>query len=92
MEVLFKKIGFITAIVLPFFNIPLILRIVKRKSSEDISLVWALGVWVCILLMAPSGFVSEDIVWKAFNISNLLLFTVVAWVTVKYRKRGVNGK
>lgn len=84
---LFKTIGFWTAIILPLFNIPLIIRIIKRRSSEDISLIWALGVWGCIVLMAPSGFLSEDIVWKTFNITNLLLFSVVAFVTVKYRKR-----
>ena len=71
---------------MPLFNIPLIIRIVKRKSSKDISLVWALGVWVCILLMAPAGFVSEDMVLKAFNISNLTFFTLVVLVSVKYRK------
>jgi len=84
---LMQKIGVVTAVVLPLFNIPLIIRIVKRKSSEDISLIWAVGVWICIMLMAPSGFISEDIVWKTFNISNVFLFSVVAFVTVKYRKK-----
>jgi len=81
------KIGVITAVILPLFNIPLIMRVVKRKSSEDISLVWAVGVWVCIILMAPSGFSSEDVVWKTFNFMNVALFSVVAFVVVKYRKR-----
>ncbi|HBO96513.1 MAG TPA: hypothetical protein DE315_02235 [Candidatus Omnitrophica bacterium] len=88
---LFNSIGVVAAAVLPLFNIPLIIRIVKRGSSEDISLSWAVGVWVCILLMAPSGFTSQDVVWRTFNYTNLLLFTGVAFVTVKYRN-GRNAK
>jgi len=83
-----EKIGLIAAVILPFFNIPLITKIIKRKSSKDISLSWALGVWVCILLMAPSGLVSQDIVWRTFNIVNILMFTGVVFVVLRYR----NGK
>jgi uncharacterized protein with PQ loop repeat len=81
-----ERIGMFTAVVLPLWNIPLIARIIKRKSSKDISLWWALGVWVCILLMAPSGFQSVDVVWRTFNIVNLVFFTAVVIVTLRYRK------
>ncbi len=82
-----QKIGLVAAIVLPLWNIPLIIRIVKRKSSNDISLLWAIGVWTCLILMAPSGFVSEDIVWKVFNIVNLILFSAVMITILIYHKR-----
>lgn len=88
---LISSIGVVAAAVLPLFNIPLIIRIVRRGSSEDISLSWAVGVWLCILLMAPSGFTSQDVVWRTFNYTNLLLFTGVAFVTLKYRN-GRNTK
>ena len=87
---MFEKIGLIAAIVLPFFNIPLIMKIIKRKSSKDISLSWAIGVWICILLMFPSGLNSPDVVWRTFNIINITMFTAVVAVAVKYRK-GKNG-
>ena len=80
------KIAFVAAISLPLFNIPLIAKIIRRQSSQDISLFWVLGVWICILLMAPSGFQSEDIVWRTFNYFNVGFFTVVALVTIRYRK------
>ncbi len=83
---LIEKVGLVCAVGMPLWNIPLILRIVKRGSSDDISLSWALGVWVCIILMAPSGFQSEDIVWKAFNIMNLVMFSAVVFYVLKYRK------
>ncbi len=85
MEIL-QKIGLVAGIVMPLFNIPLIVRIIKRKSSEDISLSWVLGVWSCCILMAPSGFTSTDIVWRCFNIVNLVLFTGVVIAVFKYRK------
>lgn len=86
MRNLFQNMGFFAAIVLPFWNIPLIVRIIKRKSSQDVSLFWALGVWVCFVIMAPSGFLSEDPVWRVFNILNLLLFSIVTAVVLMYRK------
>ena len=84
---LIEKIGVIAAVILPLWNIPLILRIMKRKSSEDISLPWAWGVWVCLALMAPSGFVSRDLVWRVFNAVNLVLFSAVLVTVVIFRKR-----
>ena len=80
-----EKVGLVAAVVLPLWNIPLIIKIIRRRSSGDISLAWALGVWVCILFMAPSGFRSVDIVWRTFNIINFILFTGVVIVTLKYR-------
>ena len=82
---LVDKVGLVAAVVLPLWNIPLILKIIRRRSSGDISLAWALGVWVCILLMAPSGFKSADIVWRTFNMINCALFTGVVIVALKYR-------
>ncbi len=82
------KVGFVAAVVLPLWNIPLIWRIIQRRSSQDISLYWALGVWICIVLMFPSGLRSQDPVWRIFNIMNAILFTGVVAVTLWYRKRG----
>ena len=81
-----EKIALVAAIVLPFWNIPLIVRIVKRKSSRDISIYWVVGVWTCFALMAPDGFVSEDLVWRTFNIVNFILFTVVLIIVFIYRR------
>lgn len=84
-----QKIAFIAALILPLWNIPLIARIIRRKSSKDISIYWALGVWICFLLMAPSAFRSPDPVWRAFNIMNLILFTAVVIAVAVYRKSGI---
>ena len=81
-----EKIAMIAAIILPLWNLPLIIRIAKRRSSQDISMSWALGVWVCFLLMAPDGLKSEDIVWRIFNIVNLVFFSVVVAFVLFYRK------
>ena len=75
----------IAAVCLPLWNIPLIIKIVKRKSSKDLSLSWALGVWTCILLMAPAGFASADPVWKVYNVVNIFFFTAVVITILKYR-------
>jgi uncharacterized protein with PQ loop repeat len=85
-----SQIGAIAGFILPFFNIPLILRIVKRKSSDDISLVWVIGVWICILLMSPAALTSKDIAFRAFGVTNLIFFTAVVFATVRYHKNSAN--
>jgi uncharacterized protein with PQ loop repeat len=86
MELWIQNVGVVAAVILPLWNIPLIIKIFKRKSSRDLSLTWALGAWTCMLLMAPSGLTSADVVWRTFNMVNLVLFTCVVGVIVKYRK------
>ena len=81
-----ESIGLVAAVVMPLFNIPLIVRIIRRRSSMDISMSWAMGVWICALLMAPSGFTSKDLVWRCYNIVNLVLFSGVVVAVWRYRK------
>ena len=82
-----EHIGLAASVALPLWNIPLIMNIIKRRSSADISIAWVMGVWICSLLMAPAGLMSKDIGWKSFNIVNLILFTGVVIVVLKYRKK-----
>ena len=86
-----EVVSLVSSIALPLWNIPLIAHIIKRKSSADISMAWALGVWVCIVLMAPSGFQSKDLVWRTFNIVNSVMFTAVVFFVLKYRKGTESG-
>lgn len=87
MDAWIERIGTVSAIALPLFNIPLIIRLIQRKSSQDFSLAWALGVWVCIVLMTPQALRSSDFTFRAFGIVNILFFSVVAFLIVKYRRR-----
>ncbi len=88
----FAVIGALAGIILPLFNIPLILRIIKRKSSDDISLVWLFGVWICIILMTPAAMVSPDFAFCAYTLVNLIFFTIVVVVTLRYRHKKYNDK
>ena len=81
-----ERIALISSIILPLWNIPLIVRIIKRKSSGDISMYWVVGVWTCFALMAPAGFASKDLVWRTFNVVNFIFFTLVLVIVLVYRK------
>lgn len=81
-----ETIGFWAAVILPLWDIPLIVRVVQRKSSQDISLIWAAGIWVTAVLMAPSAFISGNKLAIGFNTMNVIMLTGVMIVTVKYRK------
>ena len=80
------KLALFAAVLLPFWNIPLIVRIVRRRSSRDISMYWALGVWTCFALMAPEAFVSQDLTWRVFNVVNFIIFSIVVVFILIYRK------
>ena len=80
-----ETIGMIAAVMLPLWNIPLIVRIGHRRSSKDMSLWWTLGVFACFLLMLPSGLVSADPVFKLFSIVNVMLFAGVVIQVIRYR-------
>ena len=77
----------VAGVLLPLFNIPLILRLLKRKSSEDFSLTWAIGVWICIVAMTPQALRSQDIAFKSYGIVNIIFFTGVVILILKYRKK-----
>ena len=84
---LFQVIGLVAAIVLPFWNIPLILKILKRKSSSDLSLAWVTGVEICILAMIPSAVLSPDRILRIYGVINAIFFTCVFAVVWIYHPR-----
>ncbi|MDP3919271.1 MAG: hypothetical protein Q8R76_00470 [Candidatus Omnitrophota bacterium] len=87
MEKIIFNLGLIASFLLPLFNVPLIMKIIKRKSSGDLSLVWVIGVWSCLALMLPQALISTDFVFRIFGIMNMLLFSVVLIVVLKYRHK-----
>ena len=82
-----QKVGIVSGIALPLFNIPLIVRLIKRKSSQDFSLSWAIGVWVCIVLMTPQALRSADTAFRSYGIVNVIFFTLVLFFVLKYRSK-----
>jgi hypothetical protein len=87
-----ERIGIISCVALPLFNIPLILRLLRRKSSKDFSLSWALGVWVCIIFMTPQSLRSTDAAFRVFGVFNVIFFSAVTFLIVKYRNgNGIKG-
>jgi hypothetical protein len=91
MESVAQFLGMLSGILMPFFNIPLILRIVKRRSSEDISLTWVVGVWACVVGMVPASLISSDLVLFTFGIVNVIFFSGVL-ITVLYFHPGVRKR
>lgn len=86
MDTWIQIFGVIGGVAMPLFNIPLILRLWKRKSSADLSVTWALGVWACIVLMTPQALRSDDMAFRAFGAVNIIFFTVVTILILKYRR------
>ncbi len=90
MEKFWEKLSFIAAVTMPIWNIPLIVKVIKRRSASDISLGWVFGIWLSFLAMAPGAYLSTDITVKGFAYSNILVFTVVVFVVMRYRKPPVS--
>lgn len=82
-----ELMAIVGGIVLPLFNVPLIARIARRKSSADMSLTWAVGVWVCIILMTPQALRSSDFSYRIYGAINIIFFTVTMFFIIKYRAK-----
>ncbi len=80
-----ETLGLIGAVMLPFWNIPLIIRIARRRSSRDLSLWWTFGILACLLIMLPAGLTSSDVVFKVFTVLNVVLFSAVVIQVMRYR-------
>ncbi|MEI7998177.1 MAG: hypothetical protein WCH62_01545 [Candidatus Omnitrophota bacterium] len=80
------SIGFWAGVMLHLWDIPLIVRVIRRKSAEDISLYWIWGLWLSSVLMSPSCFIIGNKIAMAFNIVNVTTLTVVLFVVIKYHK------
>lgn len=72
-----QTLGMVSGIMMPLFNLPLMLRVIRRRSSQDISLVWVIGVWFCVMGLLPSSLQSLDPILFAFGVVNALLFSGV---------------
>jgi hypothetical protein len=81
----FEWLALAASVIMPLWNIPLILQIIRRRSSCDLSLYWLWGVWGCMLLMLPWAFIATDKVLKVFSITNFILFSAVVVVVMKFR-------
>ena len=84
---LIEWFGFISSIILPFSNIPLMMRLYQRKSSADLSLIWLFGIFFSLVGMLPVGLRSEDFIFRIFTILNLIFFSGVTFLAVYYRLR-----
>ena len=80
-----KWLGMVAAIAMPLWNIPLILKIRRRRSSKDVSLLWTWGVFVCLLLMLPSALASSDPIFKVFSLVNIVCFAGVVVSVIRHR-------
>ena len=83
----FEVLALVASVLMPFSNIPLIVKIMQRRSSNDLSLTWLWGVWTCMLLMLPWAFVTKDVVLRVYSFINFVLFSGVVVVVMKFRSR-----
>jgi uncharacterized protein with PQ loop repeat len=80
-----EGLALVASVVMPLWNIPLIVKVFNRKSSDDLSLFWLWGVWSCMLLMLPWAMVTHELVLKVFSFVNFILFSGVVVAVMKHR-------
>jgi len=57
----------------------------SKEVQAHISLVWAWGVFVCVMLMLPQTLLSPDLSFKIFGIVNFILFSAAFGHILYYR-------
>ena len=80
-----RILGWTAGLVLPLSNIAFILKLRRRRSSQDVSLS-AIGlVWLCLMLMLPAALISPDPIFTWSTIINAGLVTVLVIHVIRYR-------
>ena len=87
-----QTLGFVSSIALPFFNIPLMMRLIRRRSSQDLSLTWVIGVFLSLLGMFPAGLRSTDLIFRVFTVVNLAFFSGVTALAIYFRYSSAKSK
>lgn len=82
-----RPLGLVASIVLPFFNIPLMMRMIQRRSSADLSLIWVIGVFLCIVATVPAALQSPDVIFRVYQIINVIFFAGVTVLAIYFRWR-----
>lgn len=78
-------IGMVAGLILPLFNLPLVFKIYRTKSAKDFSLIWGVGIWICLLLMLPQVILTPDLSFRVFGLANFAFFTLVLIAVLRYR-------
>lgn len=83
----YQSLGLVASVCLPLFNIPLMMRMIQRRSSADLSLIWVLGVFFCIVATLPAAYYSPDLVFRVYQVINIIFFSGVMFLAVYFRVR-----
>lgn len=82
----FKELGYICSMIVPVFHIPLIMKLVRKKSSQEWSLLSVIGFWIATLGIQPWALMTDDRALTILNTLSLMFISVELVLVIKYRR------
>jgi MtN3 and saliva related transmembrane protein len=79
-------IGIVAGILTSISLLPQLIKIIKNKKSEDVSVPMLIILFCGVGLWIYYGFLREDLPIIATNISSLLLNTSIIILSIKYKE------
>ncbi len=82
-----KDLGTASSMVVPLFHIPLILKLYKKKSSQEWSVISVCGFWISTLGIQPWAMMTSDKALTILNSLSLLFISVEVVLVLRYRMK-----
>jgi MtN3 and saliva related transmembrane protein len=82
-------IGYIAASLVIITPIPQLYKIIKTKSSKDISIVMYVLLLVAQILFTIYGILEKDIIIIVTNVSSVFIISLIIFFSLFFRRKGV---
>ena len=82
-----QYIFYLPAILFLISGVPQIVKLIKTKSSNDISVSMYVITWVAVAIVVVSTSIHHDIGSAISNFVSLVTMTITIFLVIKYKKK-----
>jgi MtN3 and saliva related transmembrane protein len=84
-----QYIFYLPAILFLISGIPQIIKLIRTKSSEDISIWMYILTWVAVAIVVIDTFLHHDFGSAISNLISLITMSITIFLVIKYKKKKV---
>ena len=82
-----QYIFYLPAILFLISGIPQIIKLIKTKSSKDISISMYLLTWIAVAIVIVDTYLHHDIGSATSNLVSLITMSITIFLVIKYRQK-----
>ena len=82
-----QYIFYLPAVLFLISGVPQIVKLIRTKSSEDISIWMYILTWVAVAIVIIDTFLHHDIGSAISNLVSLVTMSITIFLVIKYKKK-----